>query len=253
VDLVLDTIGGETIQRSLEIIRPFGRLISIVNIAQAWARIWRFILFFTPVPSKIRRFDKTNRASSASPSDWFSIALGSGRSGTSAFRAGRNTGQNCAEIYGRLDHLRHWLLLDGSEFDFVLKVNIDWNRRSRMILQGKVALVTEAHRELRSHSVPLEPKCLLGHTRCRRWRNCWFDSWDWSECLFVKSDVSSEADVRELCRKRSPPTAGCAFNNAGIDLAVKPLHEQSIEDFDKIMSINARGYFSVWNTKFSRC
>jgi len=33
----------------------------------------------------------------------------------------------------------------------------------------------------------------------------------------------------------------CAFNNAGIDLAVKPLHEQSIEDFDKIMSINARG------------
>jgi len=33
VDLVLDTIGGETIQRSLEIIRPFGRLISIVNIA----------------------------------------------------------------------------------------------------------------------------------------------------------------------------------------------------------------------------
>jgi len=34
----------------------------------------------------------------------------------------------------------------------------------------------------------------------------------------------------------------CAFNNAGIDLAVT-LHEQSIEDFDKIMSINARGLF----------
>jgi len=33
VDLVLDTIGGETIQRSLEIIRPFGRLTSIVDIA----------------------------------------------------------------------------------------------------------------------------------------------------------------------------------------------------------------------------
>ncbi|WP_347276028.1 SDR family NAD(P)-dependent oxidoreductase [Leptolyngbya sp. FACHB-321] len=35
----------------------------------------------------------------------------------------------------------------------------------------------------------------------------------------------------------------CAFNNAGIDRVVKPLHEQSIEDFDKILSINARGLF----------
>jgi NAD(P)-dependent dehydrogenase (short-subunit alcohol dehydrogenase family) len=31
----------------------------------------------------------------------------------------------------------------------------------------------------------------------------------------------------------------CAFNKAGIDLAVKPLHEQSIENFDQTMSINA--------------
>ena len=33
VDLVLDTIGGKTIQRSLEIIRFYGRLVSIVDIA----------------------------------------------------------------------------------------------------------------------------------------------------------------------------------------------------------------------------
>lgn len=44
VDLVLDTIGGETIQRSLEIIRSFGRLVSIVDIAtpqslfEAWGK-----------------------------------------------------------------------------------------------------------------------------------------------------------------------------------------------------------------------
>jgi NAD(P)-dependent dehydrogenase (short-subunit alcohol dehydrogenase family) len=66
-----------------------------------------------------------------------------------------------------------------------------------------------------------------------------------AECLFVKSDVSSEADVRELVQK-AIATYGkldCAFNNAGIDLAVKPLHEQSVENFDKIMSINARGLF----------
>jgi len=32
----------------------------------------------------------------------------------------------------------------------------------------------------------------------------------------------------------------CAFNNADRS-PVKPLHEQSIEDFDKLMSINVRG------------
>ena len=33
VDLVLDTVGGTTIQRSMEIIRPYGRLVSIVDVA----------------------------------------------------------------------------------------------------------------------------------------------------------------------------------------------------------------------------
>ncbi len=63
-----------------------------------------------------------------------------------------------------------------------------------------------------------------------------------AECLFVKSDVLSEADVQALVQK-TIATYGkldCAFNNAEIDLVVTPLHEQSIEDFDKIMSINWR-------------
>jgi NAD(P)-dependent dehydrogenase (short-subunit alcohol dehydrogenase family) len=66
-----------------------------------------------------------------------------------------------------------------------------------------------------------------------------------AECLFVRSDVSSEADVQALMQK-AIATYGklnCAFNNAGIGGAVKPLHGQSIEDFDKVMSINARGVF----------
>ena len=33
VDLVIDTVGGTTIQRSMEIIRPYGRLVSIVDVA----------------------------------------------------------------------------------------------------------------------------------------------------------------------------------------------------------------------------
>jgi NADPH:quinone reductase-like Zn-dependent oxidoreductase len=54
VDLVLDTIGGETIQRSLEIIRPFGRLISIVDIAipqsllEAWSKNLTIHFVFSP-------------------------------------------------------------------------------------------------------------------------------------------------------------------------------------------------------------
>jgi NAD(P)-dependent dehydrogenase (short-subunit alcohol dehydrogenase family) len=66
-----------------------------------------------------------------------------------------------------------------------------------------------------------------------------------AECLFVRSDVSSEADVQTLVQK-TIATYGkldCAFNNAGIDSSIKPLHEQSLEDFDKVMSVNARGVF----------
>jgi NAD(P)-dependent dehydrogenase (short-subunit alcohol dehydrogenase family) len=61
----------------------------------------------------------------------------------------------------------------------------------------------------------------------------------------VRSDVSNEAEVQALVEK-AIATYGrldCAFNNAGIDPPLKPLHEQSIEDFDKLMSINVRGLF----------
>ena len=66
-----------------------------------------------------------------------------------------------------------------------------------------------------------------------------------AECLFVRSDVSNESDVKGLVQK-TVETYGrldCAFNNAGIDPPSKPLHEQSVEDFDKLMAINVRGLF----------
>jgi NAD(P)-dependent dehydrogenase (short-subunit alcohol dehydrogenase family) len=66
-----------------------------------------------------------------------------------------------------------------------------------------------------------------------------------AECLFVRSDVSSEADVKASVQK-TIETYGrldCAFNNAGIESPSNPLHEQSIEDFDKLMAINVRGLF----------
>ena len=65
------------------------------------------------------------------------------------------------------------------------------------------------------------------------------------DCLFVRSDVSNEAEVQTLVQTTVEKFGklDCAFNNAGIDPSVKPLHEQSIEEFDKLMSINVRGVF----------
>lgn len=54
VDFVLDTIGGKTLQRSPEIIRPFGRLVSIVDIEtpqsllSAWGKNLTIHFVFTP-------------------------------------------------------------------------------------------------------------------------------------------------------------------------------------------------------------
>jgi NAD(P)-dependent dehydrogenase (short-subunit alcohol dehydrogenase family) len=66
-----------------------------------------------------------------------------------------------------------------------------------------------------------------------------------AECLFVRSDVSSETEVKALIEK-TVATYGrldFAFNNAGFGTVPKPLHEQSIEDFDSIMATNLRGVF----------
>jgi NAD(P)-dependent dehydrogenase (short-subunit alcohol dehydrogenase family) len=66
-----------------------------------------------------------------------------------------------------------------------------------------------------------------------------------AECLFVRSDVSVEADIQELIQQ-TVATYGrldCAFNNAGIESLAKPLHEQSIEHFDNVMAVNVRGLF----------
>lgn len=66
-----------------------------------------------------------------------------------------------------------------------------------------------------------------------------------AECLYVHSDASNEEDIKALVR-HTVATYGrldCAFNNAGVESPVKPLHEQSIEEFDNLMAINVRGVF----------
>jgi NAD(P)-dependent dehydrogenase (short-subunit alcohol dehydrogenase family) len=66
-----------------------------------------------------------------------------------------------------------------------------------------------------------------------------------AECLYVHSDASNEEDIKALVQK-TVATYGrldCAFNNAGIESPMKPLHEHSLEQFDKLMAINVRGLF----------
>ncbi len=65
------------------------------------------------------------------------------------------------------------------------------------------------------------------------------------DCLFVRSDVSNEAEIKALVQTTVEKFGklDCAFNNASIEALPKPLHEQSIEDFDKLMAINTRGLF----------
>jgi len=78
-----------------------------------------------------------------------------------------------------------------------------------MILQGKVALVTGGASESSNRDrirCCWSQSCLLGHTQCSE-ETADLIRETGAECLFVKSDVSSEADVRELVQKRSQPTA----------------------------------------------
>jgi len=66
-----------------------------------------------------------------------------------------------------------------------------------------------------------------------------------SEGLFVKTDVSKEADVKEMVEKtiKAYGRLDFAFNNAGIEQLPTPLAEQTEETFNQITNINVKG---VW-------
>ena len=66
------------------------------------------------------------------------------------------------------------------------------------------------------------------------------------EGIFVRSDIGVPSDVEELVKK-TVDTYGrldIAFNNAGIEGNVRgPIAEQSDDDYDEIMNINAKGVY----------
>ena len=61
----------------------------------------------------------------------------------------------------------------------------------------------------------------------------------------VKADVANEGDVQAMIEtaERSFGRLDILVNNAGFGGEMKPLHEQVIEDWDRIHSVNLRGVF----------
>lgn len=61
----------------------------------------------------------------------------------------------------------------------------------------------------------------------------------------VQADVSKEADVENYVKETVDKFGriDVFFNNAGIEGKVAPLIEQTVEDFDKVLSVNVRGVF----------
>jgi len=65
------------------------------------------------------------------------------------------------------------------------------------------------------------------------------------EAVFVKADVSKPDEVNVLISEavNAFGRLDCACNNAGIEGKIAPLADQSVEDFDQVLSINLRGVF----------
>jgi NAD(P)-dependent dehydrogenase (short-subunit alcohol dehydrogenase family) len=61
----------------------------------------------------------------------------------------------------------------------------------------------------------------------------------------VRCDVSSSADVEAAVRTAVERFGGLdiAFNNAGIEQPVKPLHEIGDDEWDRLVAVNLRGVF----------
>lgn len=65
------------------------------------------------------------------------------------------------------------------------------------------------------------------------------------DAVFVEADVTRVADVEALVARIADQYGrlDCACNNAGIEGKVIPLAEQLEDDFDRVMSVNAKGIF----------
>lgn len=68
---------------------------------------------------------------------------------------------------------------------------------------------------------------------------------DGGKSLFVKTNVMKESDVQNLVKKSVEAFGRLdgAFNNAGVEQAIKPLHEIDESQWDKVIGIDLKGVF----------
>lgn len=119
-----------------------------------------------------------------------------------------------------------------------------------MILQGKVALVTGGTTGIgRATAIAFGAAgakvVFSGRRDAEGEKTAKLIRETGAECLYVHSDASKEEDIKALVQKTVATyrQLDYAFNNAGVESPGKPLHEQSIEEFDNLMAINVRGLF----------
>src|SRR5438128_2508809 len=62
------------------------------------------------------------------------------------------------------------------------------------------------------------------------------------EAIFVKTDVAKAADVQAMVEKtvQAFGRLDYAFNNAGVEQSLKPITEQTEEEFDFVTDINVK-------------
>jgi 3-oxoacyl-[acyl-carrier protein] reductase len=65
------------------------------------------------------------------------------------------------------------------------------------------------------------------------------------ESIFIQADVSKENDVKEMIRGTVDAYGkiDILFNNAGIPMAFTSLEEVTVDQWDRIMDVNAKGVF----------
>lgn len=65
------------------------------------------------------------------------------------------------------------------------------------------------------------------------------------EAIFVRADTSKQEDIEALIAATVDAfgSLDCACNNAGIEGKIVPFAEQTLENYDAIMNVNARGTF----------
>ena len=65
------------------------------------------------------------------------------------------------------------------------------------------------------------------------------------EAEFVETDVTSESDIETMVETAVAEYGGLdvAVNNAGVEGAIAPTHDQSVTDWEQVIAVNLRGVF----------